>query len=87
MYNPGLFGLPADAVVLVSNDGSVVGRTARARLLVRTFDKNQSGRMQDRITFLSSKRDEEQGMTNTFIAPLVSARLTIDRILDPDLYR
>ncbi|MFH2123288.1 MAG: phosphoenolpyruvate carboxykinase (ATP) [Pseudomonadota bacterium] len=46
MYNPGQFGLPEDAVVLVSNDGSVVGRTARARLLVRTFDKNQSDRIQ-----------------------------------------
>lgn len=46
MYNPGLFGLPADALVLVSNDGSVVGRTARARLLVRTFDKSQSDRIQ-----------------------------------------
>lgn len=47
----------------------------------------QRDRMQDRISFLSSKRDEEHDMTNTFIAPLVSARLTIDRILDPDLYR
>jgi phosphoenolpyruvate carboxykinase (ATP) len=46
MYNPGLFGLPKDAVVLVSNDGSVVGRTARARLLVRTFDKSQSDTIQ-----------------------------------------
>ena len=46
MYNPGLFGLPEDAVVLVSNDGSVVGRTARARLLVRTFDKSQSDKIQ-----------------------------------------
>jgi len=47
----------------------------------------QRDRMQDRITFLSRKRDEEHDMANTFIAPLVSARLTIDRILDPDLYR
>ena len=46
MYNPGMFGLPKDAVVLVSNDGSVVGRTARARLLVRTFDKHQSDTIQ-----------------------------------------
>lgn len=44
-------------------------------------------RMQDRITFLSHKRDEERDMANTFIAPLVSSRLVIDRILDPDLYR
>ncbi len=46
LYNPGIFGLPEKAVVLVSNDGSVVGRTARARLLVRTFDKNQSDKIQ-----------------------------------------
>jgi len=47
----------------------------------------QRDRMQDRITFLSHKRDDDHDMANTFIAPLVSARLTIDRILDPDLYR
>src|SRR5512135_46275 len=46
MYNPGQFGLPADAKVLVSNDGSVVGRTARARLLVRNFDKEKSEKIQ-----------------------------------------
>jgi len=34
-YNPEQFGLPADAKVLVSNDGGIVGRTARARRLVR----------------------------------------------------
>ena len=45
MYNPSQFGLPADAKVLVSNDGSVVGRTARARLLeVRNFDKEREER-------------------------------------------
>ncbi len=46
----------------------------------------QRDRMQDRITFLSKKRDEEQDMSNIFIAPLVAARNTIDRILEPDLY-
>ena len=46
MYNPGQFGLPAGAKVLVSNDGSVVGRTARARLLVRNFDKEKSEKIQ-----------------------------------------
>ncbi len=44
-------------------------------------------RMQDRITFLSNKRDIENDMTNTFIAPLVLARTTIDKILSPDLYK
>ncbi|MDH3393680.1 MAG: phosphoenolpyruvate carboxykinase (ATP), partial [Desulfobulbaceae bacterium] len=43
-------------------------------------------RMQDRITFLSHKRDEEKDMSNNFIAPLVQARNTIDHILEPDLY-
>jgi len=51
------------------------------------FLRFQRDRMQDRITFLSRKRDDEQDMANTFIAPLVSARLTIDRILKPDLYQ
>lgn len=46
MYNPAQFGLPKTAKVLVSNDGSVVGRTARARLLVRNFSKDQSDKFQ-----------------------------------------
>ena len=45
MYDPAQFGLPADAKVLVSNDGGVVGRTARARLLVRDFDKAKSDKV------------------------------------------
>lgn len=40
-------------------------------------------RMQDRITFMSNKRDLEQDMTNTFIDPLVAARAYIDKILNP----
>jgi phosphoenolpyruvate carboxykinase (ATP) len=40
-------------------------------------------RMQDRITFLSNKRDLEYDMENTFIDPLVQARTVIDRILNP----
>ncbi len=43
-------------------------------------------RMQDRITFLSNKRDIGHDMTNMFIAPLVLARTTVDKILSPDLY-
>ena len=39
MYEPEWFGLPKDAKVLVSNDGGVVGRTARARKLVRQLGK------------------------------------------------
>ncbi|MBN2655403.1 MAG: phosphoenolpyruvate carboxykinase (ATP) [Nitrospirae bacterium] len=40
-------------------------------------------RMQDRITFLSNKRDLENDMDNAFIDPLVSARTVIDKILNP----
>ncbi|MDX9715725.1 MAG: phosphoenolpyruvate carboxykinase (ATP) [Dissulfurispiraceae bacterium] len=40
-------------------------------------------RMQDRITFLSNKRDLENDMENAFIDPLVSARTVIDKILNP----
>lgn len=43
-------------------------------------------RLQDRITFLSNKRDLEKDMSNVFIAPLVQARHVIDKILSPDLY-
>jgi phosphoenolpyruvate carboxykinase (ATP) len=39
MYDPERFGLPKDAQILVSNDGAVVGRTARARKLVRQLGK------------------------------------------------
>jgi phosphoenolpyruvate carboxykinase (ATP) len=40
-------------------------------------------RMQDRITFLSNKRDLEQDMESAFIDPLVGARTVIDHILHP----
>ncbi|MEW6001054.1 MAG: phosphoenolpyruvate carboxykinase (ATP) [Nitrospirota bacterium] len=41
MYKPEQFGLPEDARVLVSNDGGIVGRTARARRLVREMGKER----------------------------------------------
>lgn len=40
-YRPEQFGLPRDAKVLVSNDGGIVGRTARARRLVREMGKEK----------------------------------------------
>jgi len=40
-------------------------------------------RMQDRITYLSNKRDVEHDMESTFIDPLVVARTVIDNILHP----
>ncbi|MDA8326695.1 MAG: phosphoenolpyruvate carboxykinase (ATP) [Nitrospiraceae bacterium] len=41
MYKPEQFGLPQDAKVLISNDGGVVGRTAKARKLVRELSKEE----------------------------------------------
>jgi phosphoenolpyruvate carboxykinase (ATP) len=40
-YKPEQFGLPKDAKILVSNDGGIVGRTARARRLVRELGKEK----------------------------------------------
>jgi phosphoenolpyruvate carboxykinase (ATP) len=39
--------------------------------------------MQDRITYLSNKRDLEKDMESAFIDPLVVARTVIDNILHP----
>ncbi|MEK6692454.1 MAG: phosphoenolpyruvate carboxykinase (ATP) [Nitrospirota bacterium] len=41
MYRPGQFGLPKNAKILISNDGGIVGRTARARRLVREMGKER----------------------------------------------
>lgn len=41
LHKPAQFGLPKDAKVLVSNDGGIVGRTARARRLVREMGKDK----------------------------------------------
>ena len=41
MYRPEQFGLPEDAKILISNDGGIVGRTARARRLVREMGKDK----------------------------------------------
>lgn len=40
-------------------------------------------RMQDRITYLSNKRDLESDMENVFIDPLIAARVAIDNVLKP----
>jgi phosphoenolpyruvate carboxykinase (ATP) len=40
-------------------------------------------RMQDRITYLSNKRDLEKDMDSVFVDPLVTARIVIDQILHP----
>jgi phosphoenolpyruvate carboxykinase (ATP) len=41
MYKPEQFELPEDAKILISNDGGIVGRTARARRLVREMGKDK----------------------------------------------
>ncbi|RMD57330.1 MAG: phosphoenolpyruvate carboxykinase (ATP), partial [Nitrospirae bacterium] len=46
MYKPEVYGLPSDAKVLVSNDGKVVGRTARARRLVRQLSQSKADKFQ-----------------------------------------
>lgn len=45
MWRPERFGLPKDAKILVSNDGGVVGRTAKARRLVRELEKADSDKL------------------------------------------
>ncbi|GAB4422636.1 MAG: phosphoenolpyruvate carboxykinase (ATP) [Thermodesulfovibrionales bacterium] len=40
-YKPEQFGLPRDAKVLISNDGGIVGRTARARRLTREMGSDR----------------------------------------------
>ena len=59
MYRPEQFGLPEDAKVLVSNDGGIFGRTARARRLVRTFSKAEKDKYQSMLgeaTYQLNKR-------------------------------
>jgi phosphoenolpyruvate carboxykinase (ATP) len=45
MYDPRRYGFPEGAKILVSNDGAVVGRTARARKLVRQLGKAERGKL------------------------------------------
>ena len=45
LYKPEQFGLPMDAKVLISIDGGVVGRTAKARRLVRELSKAESDKL------------------------------------------
>ncbi len=58
-YKPSQFGLPKDARVLVSNDGGIVGRTARARRLVRSMgkDKDKYLRILSEVTYQLNKRE------------------------------
>jgi len=58
-YKPSQFGLPKDAKVLVSNDGGIVGRTARARRLVRSMGKDRDKflRILSEVTYQLNKRE------------------------------
>jgi phosphoenolpyruvate carboxykinase (ATP) len=75
---PGL-QLPANGVDLLGPDYDKKYKPTRNQEYLQ-FLRN---RMQDRITFLSNKRDLEQDMDSAFIDPLVAARTVIDKILNP----
>jgi len=75
---PGLL-LPANGVDLFGSDYDKKFKPTKNREFLQ-FLRN---RMQDRITFLSNKRDLDQDMESTFIDPLVAARAVIDKILNP----
>jgi len=58
-YKPNQYGLPKDAKVLISNDGGIVGRTARARRLVRQMGKDRDKylRILGEVTYQLNKRE------------------------------
>ncbi len=58
-YKPEQFDLPADAKILVSNDGGIVGRTARARRLVRQMgaEKGEYQRILSEAVYQLNKRE------------------------------
>lgn len=75
---PGLM-IPRNGNELFSSDFDRKYRPSRD-LEYLQFLRN---RMQDRITYLSNKRDIEHDMESSFIDPLVVARTVIDKILNP----
>ena len=77
-FFPGLL-LPANGVDLFGSDYDKKYKPTRNREYLQ-FLRN---RMQDRITFLSNKRDLDQDMDSAFIDPLVAARAVIDKVLNP----
>ena len=62
MYRPEQFGLPKDAKVLVSNDGGIFGRTARARRLVRTFSKAEKDKYQSMLAEATYQLNKRPGL-------------------------
>jgi phosphoenolpyruvate carboxykinase (ATP) len=75
---PGLL-LPANGVDIFGEDFDKKFKPSKNPEYLQ-FLRN---RMQDRITFLSNKRDLERDMDSAFIDPLVAARTVIDRKLSP----
>jgi len=71
--------IPANGVDLFSTDYDKKFKPSKSQQFLQ-FLRN---RMQDRITFLSNKRDLDQDMDSAFIDPLVAARTVIDKILNP----
>jgi phosphoenolpyruvate carboxykinase (ATP) len=71
--------IPANGVDLFGTDYDKKFKPSKSQQFLQ-FLRN---RMQDRITFLSNKRDLEQDMDSAFIDPLVAARTVIDKILNP----
>jgi len=62
MYKPEQFGLPRDAKVLVSNDGGIFGRTARARRLVRNFSKPEKDKYQSMLAEATYQLNKRPGL-------------------------
>jgi phosphoenolpyruvate carboxykinase (ATP) len=62
MYDPERFGLPKDAKILVSNDGGVVGRTARARNLVRQLGKAEHEKLKTVLLEAIYQFNRRQGL-------------------------
>ncbi len=62
MYKPEQFGLPQDAKVLVSNDGGIFGRTARARRLVRNFTKPEKDKYQSMLSEATYQLNKRPGL-------------------------
>ena len=71
--------IPANGVDLFGTDYDKKFKPSKSQQFLQLL----RNRMQDRITFLSNKRDLEQDMDSAFIDPLVAARTVIDKILNP----
>lgn len=75
---PGLL-IPEDGIEIFGEDYNKKYRPTNELNYLKFLRR----RMQDRITYLSNKRDLESDMENLFIDPLIAARVEIDKILKP----